>query len=98
MTQPDGHWPLGVRVPEFHNRAVISCECGAKPKAPSARMSTQHTWHQTHRRGLKLQPVEYVWPDDRYLDGLSTGGYVQVRGHVWQDGGWVRSETKGSNS
>jgi hypothetical protein len=90
-TERDGHWPNAVKLAEFHDRTVIACECGAKPKAPSARMSTQHVWHAGHRRRLGLQPVEYVWPDDRYMDGLSEGGYVRVRGHEWRDGGWVKS-------
>jgi hypothetical protein len=92
VPQTDGHWPLGVKAAKFNGRTVIGCECGALPKAPPTRMSMQHVWHQTHRRGFKLQPVNYEWPDDRYMDGLSTGGYVQVRGHKWQDGRWVLAD------
>ena len=89
-TKTDGHWPLGTTL---EGRKVIGCECGAKPKKPSARISTQHVWHQTHRRSLGLQPVEYAWPDDRYLEGLSTGGYIQVPDHEWRDGRWVKMPT-----
>jgi hypothetical protein len=65
MEISDGHRPNAVRLDEFHGRVVIGCECGAKPKAPATRVSTQHVWHGSHRRRLGLQPVEYVWPDDR---------------------------------
>jgi hypothetical protein len=88
----DGHRPNGVKVAEFNDRTVIACECGAKPKAPSARMSAQHVWHAGHRRRLGLQPVDYIWPDDRYMSGLSVGGYVRVRGHVWRDGCRVKDD------
>jgi len=92
MSAPaDGHLPNAVKMAEFHGRTVIACQCGAKPKKPAARMSTQHVWHAAHRRKLGLQPVEYVWPEDRYMDGLSVGGYQRVRGHVWRDGGWVKA-------
>ncbi len=102
----DGHWPLGTEVTfpcaEIHSKygdcskahhtlKVIACECGAKPKKPSSRISTQHVWHQSHRRSLRLQPVEYVWPDDRYMKGLSIGGYMKVRNAKWEDGQWVRA-------
>jgi hypothetical protein len=87
-TETDGHWPFGTTL---DGRTVIACECGEKPKAPPARMSMQHVWHGSHRRRLGLQPVEYMWPEERYLVGLSTGPYVQVRGHEWKNGGWVKS-------
>lgn len=84
----DGHFPFGT---ELNGRTVIGCECGWEPAKPSARSSMQHVSHQAHRRNLKLRPVEYVWPDDRYMEGLSTGGYVQVRNADWDDenGRWV---------
>jgi hypothetical protein len=96
MATADGHWPVWVKVPGLG--IVIGCECGARPKRRAARMSMQHTWHQTHRRNQRLQPVEYQWPDGAVTDAdaggtpLSTGGFVQVRGHVWKDGGWMRSD------
>jgi hypothetical protein len=86
MTSTDGHWPLGTKLDGV---TVIGCECGAKPKKRAARMSMQHVWHQTHRRNLRLQPVEYVWPGD--LEGLSTGPYVQMRNAKWENGQWVRT-------
>ena len=89
----DGHWPNGIKVDypcatvhanggmcldkTTHSLTVIACECGAQPKRPSGRISTQHVWHQTHRRTLKLQPVEYAWASDSYLVGLSVGPYVR---------------------
>jgi hypothetical protein len=84
MFTTDGHWP-------FYDTStrLIRCECGAAPAKPAARMSMQHVWHKSHRRRLVLQPVEYVWPGR--MEGLSTGGYMQVRGHRWDNGGWVRS-------
>src|SRR5438045_1847793 len=89
--EPDGHWPVWRIVPGISpSIPVIGCQCGANPTKRSARNSTQHVWHQTHRRGLKLCPVDYEWPDESYhVDGaLSTGNYWRVRGHVWRDGGW----------
>ena len=88
----DGHWPRWVVVPGLG--LVIGCECSEHPAKRPARMSTQHTWHQTHRRRLRLQPVEYQWPDDAQEKAragdpqTSTGGLVQVAGHVWRDGNW----------
>lgn len=93
----DGHWPVWVSVAGLG--LVIGCECGHHPKKRPARMSMQHVPHQAHRRSLKLCPVEYAWPDEatqQARDGqtpLSTGGFVQVRGHVWKDGGWAKAET-----
>lgn len=87
-TKTDGHWPLGTTLASTEIK-VIGCECGAKPQK-LGRMGTQHVWHMSHRRGLKLQPVEYQWPDDRYMVGLSTGGYQQMRGHEWRNGGWAK--------
>jgi hypothetical protein len=89
MPTTDGHWPVWRIVPGLGT--VIACECGANPRRASSRSSMQHVWHQTHRRGLRLQPVEYAWPhdEDYHRDGaLSTGGLVQVRNAEWVDGGW----------
>jgi len=85
----DGHWPLLV-----HSSAelgiLIGCQCGERPVKRVKRASMQHTWQQAHRRRLGLQPVEYVFP--AWEQGVfSTGGYVQVSGYKWENGGWVRS-------
>lgn len=90
---PDGHWPVLAAVPGLGT--VIGCECGERPRKRAQRASMQHTWHQAHRRKLRLQPTEYAWPDgaaDEARVGaavLGTGGYVRVRGRAWRDGGWA---------
>jgi hypothetical protein len=91
----DGHWPLGVTSEGIK---VIGCECGWKPKNRPQRASMQHVPHQTHRRGLKLRPVNYEWPTDdmsQYMAGLSAGGYVEVRNAHWDDesASWVKDGT-----
>jgi hypothetical protein len=92
---PDRHWPVWAKVPGVG--IVIGCDCGDRPKKRAARISMQHVWHQSHRRRLRLQPVEYAWPDGAVSEAddggtpLSTGGYVEMSGHVWKDSGWVRS-------
>ena len=88
----DGHWPEWRKIPG-QVVVTIGCECGETPKKRAARMSMEHVWHQSHRRRLGLQPVEYGWPDGAYhvRGERSTGGYMKVAGHVWQAGnGWVR--------
>lgn len=83
--ETDGHWP-------FAANHLIGCECGWAPKRPPARMSMQHVPHMAHRRRLGLRPVEYRWPDVRYMKGLSTGGYMRVSNAEWRDGKWVPTE------
>jgi hypothetical protein len=83
----DGHFPFAREV---LGRALIGCECGWNPAKPSQRSSMQHVSHMAHRRKLGLRPVEYAWPDDSYLEGLSSGGYMVVRNAEWKDGRWVR--------
>jgi hypothetical protein len=100
LVSPDGHWPAWAKLTRGGGmRTVIGCQCGWKPAKPSTRASTQHVSHAAHRRRLGLQPVEYRWPDD--ADGvagaLSTGPLVRVRGHVWRDGGWVKSKSRGGS-
>jgi hypothetical protein len=87
-TETDGHWPLARAVPELNGCRAICCECGEQPKKLAARSSMQHVWHASHRRKLRLIPVDYVWP--RRMEGLSTGQPWRVTGHVWRGGGWVR--------
>jgi hypothetical protein len=81
-TCEDGHRPAWA---ELNGITVIGCECGWKPKKPSARTSMQHVSHNAHRKSLKIQPVEYVWSEaDYYVVGaLSTGAYQSVRGAWW---------------
>lgn len=81
--ETDGHWPFARVVPGLGSTTVIACECGWAPDNRPARMSMQHTPHQAHRRTNKLQPVEYAWPEDRYLEGLSDGTYQTVRDAHW---------------
>lgn len=83
----DGHWPFARPVPAAGPGTFICCECGEAPARRPARASMQHAWHQAHRRKLGLQPVEYAWPDA--MTGLSTGGYMQVRGAAWRGGRWA---------
>lgn len=85
----DGHWPLAREVPELGGQVAICCECGERPKRIASRYSMLNAWHQTHRRGLRLVPVEYTWPGEPA--GLSTGGPLQVRGLTWRDGDWARA-------
>jgi hypothetical protein len=89
MQETDGHWPLARKVPELGDRTAICCECGQRPKRIATRFSMLHAWHQTHRRALKLVPLEYSWPGK--MEGLSAGGPLQVRGLVWRDGDWARA-------
>lgn len=49
-----------------------------------------HVSHMAHRRKLGLQPVEYIWPEERYIEGLSTGDFMKVRNAEWIDGKWER--------
>lgn len=84
----DGHWPLALESPALGGITVIGCECGELPRRRASRASMQHVWHQSHRRRLNLQPVEYAW-EDCPMHGLSEGGLVQVRGHEWSGGTWV---------
>jgi hypothetical protein len=86
-----------IQVTDGHNACWtaekwIGCECGWTPGKMSARNSTQHVAHMTHRRGLKLQPIEYQWSDTNYhrTGALSVGGLMQVKNAEWRNGGWVR--------
>lgn len=88
VTRTDGHFPFGRR--DAAGSKVIGCECGWNPKKRPARMSMQHIPHQAHRRSLKLQPVNYQWSDDSYMEGLSEGAYQQMKGYEWHDGSWIR--------
>ncbi len=80
----DGHRPAW-------RNGMIGCECGWKPAKPAARRSMQHVSHLAHRRKLKLQPVNYQWPDETYgVEGaLSVGSYQKLAGHEWVDGQWI---------
>ena len=85
----DGHRPLATKLPRFNGLTAIACECGETPVKMAARNSMRHCWHQSHRRKLGLQPVEYRWPENSYMVGLSTGGLVQPSNARWENGKWV---------
>ena len=93
MPGTDGHFPMWTQIPwgVHDDWTVIGCECGWAPEAPSKRMSMQHVQHGTHRRQLKLQPVNYAWDDAHYRvpGAISTGGLMTVRGAVWKNGRWT---------
>lgn len=93
----DDHWPQLVNDPQLG--VLVGCICGKQPARRAARSTMQHTWHQTHRRTLKLRPVLYSWSVeawDRARAGSTQpgeGGYIEMRGYEWLDGGWVQSVT-----